>query len=81
MTKEKFEAIRTWGKCECCGWVGEVEEAEWDFKNARDQGHHFLRALVCVDASECLKRTSIEHLYYHTLDNLQGEQPDMVSSG
>ena len=56
------------GKCERCGWAGEVEEAEWDFKNAGEQGHHFLRALVCVDVATCLTRTSIE-------------QPDMVSSG
>jgi hypothetical protein len=56
------------GKCERCGWAGEVEEAEFDFKNSEEWGHHFLRAMVCVDVAECLKRTSIE-------------QPDMVSSG
>ena len=56
------------GKCERCGFPGEVVEVEFDFKTAGEQGHHFLRALVCVDVATCLTRTSIE-------------QPDMVSSG
>ena len=56
------------GKCARCGYVGQVQKATFDFRNANEQGHHFLQALVCVDVARCLKRTSIE-------------QPDMVSSG
>jgi hypothetical protein len=54
------------GKCERCGWVGEVEEVR--VLVGKLKGQHCIRGVVCVDSSECLKRASIE-------------QPDMVSSG
>ena len=56
------------GKCERCGFPGEVVEVEFDFKTAGEQRHLFLQAFVCVDVATCLTRRSIE-------------QPDMVSSG
>ena len=65
--KQKGEATFP-GKCERCGYPGEVVEVEYDFKNIGDNGHHYLRGIVCADVSACFKRTSIE-------------QPDMVSSG
>ena len=58
------------GKCERCGFPGEVVEVEFNFKEAGTQAHYHFPALVCANVSVCLKRTSIGR-----------EEPDMVSSG